>query len=110
MKKQTFPEMTITSLASNYSTFLQGWELYQKSKVSQLKVDSKNHTIQVSVEDKQSETVHLRFYPNGVAKKYHCTCKVFEKQSGACKHVVAGMFYLNDIEASELTKKSVNKT
>ncbi|GAA0368894.1 DEAD/DEAH box helicase [Alkalibacterium iburiense] len=110
MKKQTFPEMTITSLASNYSTFLQGRELYQKSKVSQLKVDSKNHTIQVSVDDKQSETVHLRFYPNGVAKKYHCTCKVFEKQSGACKHVVAGMFYLNDIEASELTKKSVNKT
>lgn len=108
MKKQTFPEMTLTSLASNYSTFLQGRELYQKTKVSNLKVDEKNHTIQVSVEERQLESVHLRFYPNGVAKKYHCTCKVFEKQSGACRHVIAGMLYLNDFEASELRKQSVN--
>src|SRR5699024_38314 len=29
------------------------------------------------------------------------------KQSGACRHVIAGMLYLNDFEASELRKQSV---
>ena len=106
MKKQTFPEMTITSLSTNYSTFLQGKEIYSKSKVKQMKVDAANHTIQVTVEDRQNETVHLRFYPNGVAKKYHCTCQVFERQTGACKHVVAGMFYLNDFDARDLDQQS----
>ncbi|MFO8069492.1 MAG: DEAD/DEAH box helicase [Alkalibacterium sp.] len=106
MKKQTFPEMTLTSLASNYPTFLQGKELYKKGKATSLKVDEKNNTIQFSVEDKQLETVHLRFYPNGVARKYHCTCKAFEKNSGACRHVVAAMMRLNDLDASDLEAES----
>ena len=106
MKKQAFPEMTITSLASNYSTFLQGKEVYKNRALKNLKVDTKNNTVQFNVEDRQLETVHLRFYPNGVARKYHCTCKPFEKNAGACKHVVAAMFHLNDLDASELTSKS----
>ncbi|GAA0486567.1 DEAD/DEAH box helicase [Alkalibacterium indicireducens] len=106
MKKQAFPEMTITSLASNYSTFLQGKEVYKNRAVKNLKVDTKNHTVQFNVEDRQLETVHLRFYPNGVARKYHCTCKPFEKNSGACKHVVAAMFHLNDLDANDLTVKN----
>lgn len=106
MKKQAFPEMTITSLASNYSTFLQGKEVYKNRAVKNLKVDTKNHTVQFNVEDRQLETVHLRFYPNGVARKYHCTCKPFEKNSGACKHVVAAMFHLNDLDANDLTAKN----
>ncbi|EXJ22352.1 DNA/RNA helicase [Alkalibacterium sp. AK22] len=109
MKKQAFPEMTITSLASNYSTFLQGKEVYKNRAVSNLKVDSKNNTIQLSVEDRETETVHLRFYPNGVARKYHCSCKAFEKASGACKHVVAGLFYLNDLDAEDLKEKKESK-
>ncbi|GAB2322511.1 DEAD/DEAH box helicase [Alkalibacterium sp. m-11] len=106
MKKQAFPEMTITSLASNYSTFLQGKEVYKNRAVKNLKVDTNHNTVQFNVEDRQLETVHLRFYPNGVARKYHCTCKPFEKNAGACKHVVAAMFHLNDLDASELTSKS----
>ncbi|GEK88819.1 Superfamily II DNA or RNA helicase, SNF2 family [Alkalibacterium putridalgicola] len=106
MKKQTFPEMTLTSLASNYPTFLQGKELYKKGKVTNLKADEKNNTIQTSVEDKQLQTVHLRFYPNGVARKYHCTCKAFEKNTGACRHVVASMMHLNDLDADDLTAES----
>lgn len=110
MKKQAFPEMTITSLASTYSTFLQGKELYKKREIKNLKVDTQKNTVQVSVEDRQLETVHLRFYPNGVAKKYHCTCKAFEKSSGACKHVVATLFYLNDLDANDLKEKGKKDT
>ncbi|GEK90590.1 DEAD/DEAH box helicase [Alkalibacterium kapii] len=104
MKKQTFPEMTLTSLASNYPTFLQGKELYKKGQVKNLKAEESNNTIQTLVEDKQLQTVHLRFYPNGVARKYHCTCKAFEKNTGACRHVIASMMYLNDLDAEDLTK------
>ncbi|OJF93917.1 DEAD/DEAH box helicase [Alkalibacterium sp. 20] len=106
MKKQTFPEMTLTSLASNYPTFLQGKELYKKGKATNIKVDESNNTIQFSVEDKQVETVHLRFYPNGVARKYHCTCKSFEKNTGACRHVMAAMMRLNELDANDLEGES----
>ena len=69
MKKQTFQEMTLTSLASNYPTFLQGKELYKKGQIQSLKAHETNNTVQTMVDDRRLQTVHLRFYPDGVAQK-----------------------------------------
>ncbi|GEL67362.1 DEAD/DEAH box helicase [Marinilactibacillus psychrotolerans] len=106
-KKQFFPETTIKTLASNANVYSDGASLFKKEVVKLLSVDDKENTLTFSVEDHKTEQVHLRFYPNGVAKKYHCTCVPFEKNSGACKHVVASMLQGNLIQQTDL--KKVNK-
>lgn len=103
-KKQFFPESTIKSLASNTNVFAEGLKLSGDQVVKLTSVNDKESTLVFSVEDAKSEQVNLRFYPNGVAKKYHCTCVPFEKNSGACKHVVASMLQANLVQQDDLKK------
>lgn len=104
-KKQFFPEATIESLASNRTVYKRGVEIKQEGKVGAPKVDEKTRTLAFPVEGSKTRpyTVNLRFYPNGVARKYHCTCPAFQKYSGACKHVVASMLQLNEIDPKDLS-------
>jgi len=110
-KKQYFPETTIQTLATNQTVFNRGKELNNDSSVEDMKLDSQSRTITFSVkEDKQQLSTQLRFYPNGVARKYHCSCEPFKKYSGACKHVVCSMLYLNTIKQEELNGEENLKT
>lgn len=108
-KKQFFPETTIQSLASNTTVYKEGQQLKAEGHVGVPKVDEEIRTIAFPVEGTRTYSVNLRFYPNGVARKYHCTCPPFQKSSGACKHVVASMLMLNDLEPEELSKASKAK-
>lgn len=103
-KKQFFPETTINSLASSSNVYSEGSQLFKAGTVHLTSVDEPANTLSFSVEDQKTEQVNLRFYPNGVAKKYHCSCLPFEKNAGACKHVVASMLRANEIQSNDLKK------
>lgn len=105
-KKQFFPETTIESLASNRTVFNKGQKIKLEGRVGVPKVDEETRTIAFPVEGSRMYSVNLRFYPNGVARKYHCTCPAFQKHSGACKHVVASMIRLNELNQEDLSKAS----
>lgn len=107
-KKQFFPETTIQSLASNTTVFKRGQEIKQDGRVGVPKLDEETRTIAFPVEGNRTYSVNLRFYPNGVARKYHCSCPAFQKYSGACKHVVASMLALNELDPEELTQAAKN--
>jgi len=110
-KKQYFPETTIQSLATNQTVFNRGKELNKNSSIEDMKIDSESRTITFSVkEEEQQFTTQLRFYPNGVARNYHCSCGPFKKYSGACKHVVCSMLYLNTIKQNDLSNKNEGTT
>lgn len=104
MKKQFLPESAIQSWAHNGTVFARGQELKKQNLVHVKKVNQENHVIYFAVEDNQYQNLEtsLSFYPNGVAKKYHCSCDFFKKYTGACKHVVASMVYLNTINLNDL--------
>lgn len=109
-KKQFFPEATIQTLATNSTVFKRGKEIYLKKLVGVPNVDEKLRTIAFPVQGTKRYNVNLRFYPNGVARKYHCTCPAFQKYSGACKHVVATMLQLNGIDQEDLTKAAFQRS
>lgn len=109
-KKQFFPEMTIQSLASNSKVFKKGQKLKEDGHVGTPRVDEETRTLAFPVEGTKMYSVNLRFYPNGVARKYHCTCPAFKKYSGACKHVVASMLQLNELDSKNLSAPSKEKT
>lgn len=110
-KKQYFPETTIQSLATNQTVFDRGKELSSESSVENMKLNSESRTIIFLVKDKDNQfTAQLRFYPNGVARKYQCSCEPFKKYSGACKHVVCSMLYLNTIKQEDLNNQKNLRT
>lgn len=96
-KKQFFPEATIKSLATNHSVYEKGLSLFKNGKVKDLTLNEENRSIEFTVADGQDKKTYLSFLKNGLAQKYSCNCSFFQKQSGACQHVIASMLYLNTI-------------
>jgi len=111
-KKQFFPESTIKSLSTNKTVFEKGKHLFETANITNHEVISKDQMIKFTVNNRgKVYTTQISFLKNGVARKYHCTCEAFKKYSGACKHVVGSMLYLNTVNLSEKAKhKQPEKT
>jgi len=109
-KKQFFPDTTIQSLSTNQTVYNRGIKLSEDSDIKITHLNQEANDITFNVKDKNIDyTTHLIFYPNGVARKYQCTCAPFKKYSGACKHVVACMRYLNNISQDDLNNPSTEE-
>lgn len=106
-KKQFFPESTIKSLATNKTVFEKGKKLKDNQNVLEHQVLPKEQMVKFTVKGSaQKYTTQISFLKNGVARKYHCNCAAFKKYSGACKHVVSSMLYLNTIDLSDSKTES----
>lgn len=96
-KKQFFPEATVKSLATTQTVYEKGLELFNNKQVTNLKLNEENRSIEFTVKDGQNQKTYFSFLENGLAQKYSCDCTAFQKQSGACRHVIASMLHLNTI-------------
>lgn len=96
-KKQYFPEATIKSLASTQSVYHTGMKLFESNLVRDISLNEENRSVEFTVYDEQKQKTYFSFLENGLAQKYSCDCAQFQKQSGACYHVIASMLKLNTI-------------
>jgi len=101
-KKQFFPESTIKSLATNESVHEAGTNLFNNNQVTDMTLNEENRSVELTLSDTQKYRTYFSFLENGLAQKYSCNCAAFENQSGACRHVIAGMLYLNTINQKSL--------
>ena len=102
IKKQFFPDPTIQNVATNDTVYLRGKALFKDHRTGKLEAEPDKNGVIVHVEENGDNEVSWGFYPNGVAKRYHCSCSDFQRFSGGCQHVVAAMFALNQVEASDI--------
>lgn len=96
-KKQFFPEGTINALATDQTNYDKGKNLFDNKQVKNIKVNRENRSVEFTVKEDQNQKTYFSFLENGLAQKYSCDCVAFQRQSGACQHVIASMFYLNTI-------------
>ncbi len=96
-KKQFFPESTIKSLATNQTVYEKGLDIFNTNQVRDLKLNEGNRSVEFNIYEDQKYKTYFSFMKNGLAQKYSCDCTAFQKQSGACRHVIASMLYLNTI-------------
>lgn len=108
-KKQFFPEATIKSLATNQSIYEKGVILFNNDQVKELSLNEGNRSVEFTISDGQDQKTYLSFLKNGLAQKYSCNCAVFQKQSGACQHVIASMLYLNTINQEAFNALNANQ-
>ena len=109
-KKQFFPEATIKSLATNQSIYEKGVMLFNNDQVKELSLNEGNRSVEFTIFDGQNQKTYLSFLKNGLAQKYSCDCTVFQKQSGACQHVITSMLYLNTINQEAFNALNANQT
>ena len=107
-KKQFFPEATIKSLATTQSIYEKGVMLFNNDQVKELSLNEGNRSVEFTIFDGQDQKTYLSFLKNGLAQKYSCNCAVFQKQSGACQHVIASMLYLNTINQDSFNALNAN--
>ena len=96
-KKQFFPEATVKALATNQTIFEKGKSLIEEHQVKEISLNEGNRSVEFTIQDVEEHKTYLSFLENGLAQKYSCSCTVFQRQSGACQHVIASMLYLNTI-------------
>ena len=101
-KKQFFPEATIKSLATNQTVYDKGLEIFNTNQVRDLKLNEGNRSVEFNIYEDQKYKTYFSFMKNGLAQKYSCDCQAFQKQSGACRHVIASMLYLNTVNQDSL--------
>ena len=102
IKKQFFPDSTIQNVATNDTVYLRGKALFKDHRTGNLTAEPEKNGVTIHVEENGDNEVSWGFYPNGVAKRYHCTCSDFPNFTGGCQHVVAAMFALNQVEAADI--------
>lgn len=102
IKKQFFPETTIRNVASNDAVYMRGKALYKDHRITSISGDPNRNTVTLHVQEQEDNEVSWGFFPNGLAKRYHCSCKDFQRYSGGCQHVTAAMFALNELEAADI--------
>lgn len=101
-KKQFFPEATIKAIATNETVYEEGLQLFNDQQVKSLSLNEKQRAVEFIIQDDNEEvTSLLSFKENGLAEKYSCNCLGFQKKSGACRHVITSMMYLNEYNQAE---------
>ena len=108
-KKQFFPESTIKSLATNQTVYDKGLEIFNTNQVRDLKLNESNRSVEFNIYEDQKYKTYFSFMKNGLAQKYSCDCPAFQKQSGACRHVIASMLYLNTINQDSFNVMNSNQ-
>lgn len=109
-KKQFFPESTIKSLATNQTVYNKGVDIFNANQVRDLKLNEENRSVEFNVYDEQKQKTYFSFLKNGLAQKYSCDCTAFQKQSGACRHVIASMIHLNTINQDSFNALNTQST
>lgn len=108
-KKQFFPEASVKSLATNQTIYEKGVSLIDENQVKEISLNEGNRSVEFTIQDGEEHKTYLSFLKNGLAQKYSCSCTVFQKQSGACQHVIASMLYLNSINQEAFDALGTNQ-
>ncbi len=108
-KKQFFPEATVKSIATNQSVYEKGAAIFNNDQIKEIALNEENRSVEFTISDGQQIKTYLSFLKNGLAQKYSCNCTAFQKQSGACQHVIASMLYLNSLNQETFDRLNSNQ-
>ena len=101
----TLSKSYILSLASNADVFARGENYYKTGRVAGMSFD--NGSVSVSVEGNyKNYDIILRFSQLGEFEEYKCGCDSDRIWEGACKHVIAALLAVSELNAEALNQTS----
>lgn len=103
--KTSYPNITdsyIRSLTDKAITYAKGKDYYEKNFITALQESRDRHTFDAEVAGTDFYAVHLEFRGNKLAV-CDCDCPAFSKYDGACKHIIATLFKVQELARADAT-------
>ena len=107
---EKYPNITdsyIRSLTDKAITYAKGKDYYEKNFITSLRESRDRHTFDAEVAGTDFYAVHLEFRGNKLAV-CDCDCPAFSKYDGACKHIIATLFKVQELARADATHTHVN--
>lgn len=86
----------IVNLASTTETYLRGKNYFTRARVKKVYYKAEEEAFIGLVKGTKDYMVHIYFNPTRHIDSFECTCKAYSAHSGACKHVIATLLFLED--------------
>lgn len=93
---------TLVEIASSPQVLLRGAKYLREGRITDIFAECDK--IHAKVQGSDIYNVIL-YFANGKLADYQCSCKAFENYEGACKHIIATLFYLHASESLDLSKE-----
>lgn len=91
--------------SGNYQSYIKGKEYYYNGRVANLRYDKDLKYFQGIVKGSKEYIVELFFDKDNDLVSSHCTCPAYEKYSGDCKHIIALLLYIKNLNISNIFQK-----
>lgn len=100
---EKYPNITdsyIRFLTDKAITYAKGKDYYEKNFITSLQESRDRHTFDAEVAGTDFYAVHLEFRGNKLAV-CDCDCPAFSKYDGACKHIIATLFKVQELARAD---------
>lgn len=93
---------TLVEIASSPQVLLRGAKYLREGRITDIFAECDKIYAKVQGSDMYNVTL---YFANGELADYQCNCKAFENYEGACKHIIAVLFYLHASESLDLSRE-----
>ena len=99
-------EDILLNRVGNYSTYIKGKRYYSEGRVVEIRSNFEKDYFESIVRGSSDYQVSIRFDDKGEIIFSNCTCPAYEKYTGDCKHIVATLQCIRNLDlAGKLRKK-----
>lgn len=94
-------ENILLNRAGSSGAYTRGKAYYNENRIIDLRSTFEHDHFQGIVKGGRDYDVTVKFYKNGQIKMTECTCPAFDKYRGDCKHIIAVLTYIMELNLSE---------
>ncbi len=98
-------EDILLNRAGDYSTYIKGKRYYSEGRIIKLGSNFENDYFESVVKGNLNYQVSIRFDDKGEIISSHCTCPAYEKYTGDCKHIVATLNCIRNLDLEGKLRK-----
>ena len=99
-------ENILLNRAGDYSTYIKGRSYYSEGRVTEIRSNFEKNYFESIVKGSSNYRVSIRFDDRGEIIFSDCTCPAYKKYTGDCKHIVATLQCIRNLDLSgKLQKK-----
>lgn len=99
-------EDVLLNRVGNYSTYIKGKRYYSEGRVVEISSNAKQDYFEGIVKGSSNYQVSIRFDDNGDIIFSDCTCPAYEKYTGDCKHIIATLECIKNLDLAGKIRKN----
>lgn len=89
------------------TTYFKGNDYYKQGNVKNVRTNPKHDYFVGNIYGSEVYDAEIRLNADGYIQSTKCNCKAYKEYSGDCKHIVALLFFINNLQNERKRQKEV---